>query len=171
MANIKLIIFLLLSCINLMTCRFFLCPTTSDPPEPLDNTDFSLKPITYSDIPLNQVLISDQILVNNHKYGVESIKEYFQNSRYCPENFAIVTKEELDTIISDLGSNAYSKFTDKNGLDMSENIYYLTNTKGSNGDYSKMFMILKNNDIKFEDMEPITYIITGSSQKFHTIYL
>ena len=52
---------------------------------------------------------------------------------------------------------------------MSENIYYLTNTKGSNGDYNKMFMILKNNDIKFEDMDPITYIISGSSQKFHTI--
>ena len=128
-----------------------------------------MKPITYSDIPLNQVLISNQIFVNNHKYGVESTKEYFQNSRYCPENFAIVTKEELDTIIADLGSNAYSKFTDKNGLDMSENIYYLTNTKGSNGDYNKMFMILKNNDIQFEDMDPITYIITGSSQKFHTI--
>ena len=54
---------------------------------------------------------------------------------------------------------------------MSENIYYLTNTKGSNGDYNKMFMILKNNDIIFEDMDPITYIISGSSQKFHTIYL
>ena len=125
-----------------------------------------MKPITYNDIPLNQVLISDQILFNNHKYGVESIKDYFQNSRYCPDNFAIVTKKELDAIISDLGSNAYSKFTDKNGLYMSENIYYLTNTKGSNGDYNKMFMILKNNDIKFEDMDPITYIISVSSKNF-----
>ena len=152
-----------------MTCKFFLCSVTSDPPESLDNTDFSLKQITYSDIPINQVLISNQILVNNHKYGVESTKEYFQNSRYCPENFAILTKEELDTIISDLGSDAYSKFTDQNGLDLSENIYYLTNTKGIGSDYNKMFMILKNNAIQFEDIDPVSYIISGSTQKFHTI--
>ena len=169
MANVKLTIFLIFSCINLMTCRFFLCPSTSDPPEVLDNTDFSLKKITHSDIPINQVLISNKVLVNNHKYGVESIKDYFQNSRYCPENFAILAKDELESIISDLGSDAYSTFTDQNGLDMSENIYYLTNTKGSGGEYNKMFMILKNNAIQFEDIDPVSYIISGSPQKFHTI--
>ena len=56
-----------------------------------------------------------------------------------------------------MGSNAYSIFTDKNGLDMSEGIYYVTNAKGT-GDYYKMFMILKNNAIQFDDLDHASYI-------------
>ena len=152
-----------------MSCRFFMCPETSEPPEALDNTNFSLKPITYSGIPIYQVLISNKVYVNTHKNGVESTKDYLIDAYFCPENFGILKKEELDDVISGLGSNAYSTFTDKNGLDMSEGIYYVTNTKGK-GDYNKMFMILKNNAIQFDDLDPVSYIYNpSSSQKFHTI--
>ena len=169
MANVKLILILQLSCIYLISCRFFICPETSQPPQALGNNNLSLKPITYSGVPINQVLISNEILVNTHKNYADSTKDYLIDAYFCPENFAILKKEELDSIISKLGSNAYSTFTDKNGLDMSEGIYYVTNTKGT-GDYNKMFMILKNNAIQFDDLDPASYIYNpSSSQKFHTI--
>ena len=169
MVSIKLLLFLQLSCIYLISCRFFMCPETPKPPQALGNNNLSLKPITYSGAPINQVLISNEILVNTHKNYADSTKDYLIDAYFCPENFAILKKEELDSIISKLGSNAYSTFTDKNGLDMSEGIYYVTNTKG-NGDYNKMFMILKNNAIQFDDLDPASYIYNpSSSQKFHTI--
>ena len=40
---------------------------------------------------------------------------------------------------------------------MGDNIYYLTNTKG-NGNNNKIFMIIKDGEIKFEDFDPINYI-------------
>mgnify|MGYP007069933421 CR=1 FL=1 len=52
---------------------------------------------------------------------------------------------------------------------MSEGIYYNTNTKG-NGDYNKIFMILKDGEIKFEDFDPVEYVSNPlKTQKFHTI--
>ena len=78
-------------------------------------------------------------------------------------------KEDFDTIINNLGDDALSTFTDTNGLGMAENIYYLTNTKG-NGENNKIFMIIKNGEITFEDFDPINYITDfTSTQRFHTI--
>ena len=135
----------------------------------MDNPNFSFEPVIYDGVPLNPVVISDQVLINNHYRYVESIKTLYTDSLYCPENYTIMKKEELESIISYLGDNAYTTFLDENSLDMSEGIYYVTNTKG-NGDYNKIFMILKDNQIKFEDFDPMSYIMDfTSNQKFHTI--
>ncbi len=84
MANIKFILFLQLTCLYLVSCRLFLCPEISEPPEALDNTDFSLKPYNYSGVLLNQVQISNKVLINTHKYRVQSITDYFEDSDFCP---------------------------------------------------------------------------------------
>ena len=168
MSNNKILILLLYSFIYIASCRFFSCPETSDPPEALDNPNYSFQPIVYDMVSLTPVVTSGKVLVNTHKYGVDSIKDFFKDSDYCPDDFVIPKKEELEAVITNLGDQTYATFTDENGLGMADNIYYLTNTKG-NGDFHKIFMILKNNAIKFEDFDPASYIYSASSQKFHTV--
>ena len=156
-------------CIYLTSSRFFSCPETKNPPETVDNPNYSFEPVEYGGNPLKTVVLSNKVLVNTHFSYVQSVQEYFLDSSYCPENYVIIKKEDLDAIISELGDNAYTTFTNENGLGMSEGIYYVTNTKG-NGNYNKIFMILKNNKIQFEDLDPAIYIYSQSStQKFHSI--
>ena len=168
MSNNKILILLFYSCIYLVSCRFFSCPETSDPPEALDNPNFSFQPILFEGVSLTPVITSGKVLVNTHQYRIDSIKDYYKDSDYCPEDFVIPKKEELEAVINNLGDQAYKTFTDENGLAMADNIYYVTNTKG-NGDYNKIFMILKNNAIQFEDFDPMSFIISASSTKFHTV--
>ena len=78
----------------------------------------------------------------------------YNDSRFCPEDFKIPTKSDYESIISELGSNAYSYFSQVNGLNMKEGLYYLTNTKGSGGSYYKYFLVLKGNSLTFEDKHP-----------------
>ena len=169
MANNKIKALLLFSCICLISSRLFSCPETNEPPETLDNPNFSFKPVSFNGLSLNPLIISDLVLVNPQNDYVQSNKDYLTDSQYCPSEYVIVKKEDIEAIISNLGDNAYSTFTDKNGLAMSEGIYYNTNTKG-NGDYNKIFMILKDGEIKFEDFDPVDYVLDiFRTQKFHTI--
>ena len=168
MSNKTFLIFLFYCYITLTSSRFFKCPDTSSPPEALSDSGSSIPEVSFNDVPLTPVILSGLILVNNHDHYVESKKDYFIDSTYCPSGYVIIKKEELDTIINDLGDNAYSTFTDTSGLDITPGDYYNTNTKG-NGAYNKKFMILKDNTITFEDFDPKNYIIGTSSGKFHTI--
>ena len=167
MVKIQTII-LLFFLINFITSTLFSCPKTNEPPQDLEiNSKFSFKPIDYKDNSLTPVLIGNKVLVNKNTHYVDSIKDLYSDSDYCPENYIILKKEELESIISELGDNAYSKFTEENGLNMKEKIYYVTNTKG-NGDYNKMFMYLENNSITFKDIDPVNAIY-DTSQKYHCI--
>ena len=169
MANIKIKVLLFFSCIYLISSRLFSCPETNEPPETVDNPNYSFGTVSFYGLPLNPVVISNQVFVNPQDDYVQSIKDFLTDSQYCPSEYVIVKKEDLEAIISDLGDKAYSTFTDKNGLAMSEGIYYNTNTKG-NGDYNKIFMILKDGEIKFEDFDPVEYVSNPlKTQKFHTI--
>ena len=169
MADNKIKILLLCSCIYLISSRLFSCPETKEPPQTVDNPNFSFEPVLFYGDPLKLVVISDLVLVNPQNDFVQSIKEDLIDSQYCPSNYVIVKKEDLEAIIDDLGDNAYSTFTDANGLAMEEGIYYNTNTKG-NGDYNKIFMILKDKKIEFEDFDPLDYVQNPMrTQKFHTI--
>ena len=164
----KIIIFYFCSYIYLVSSRYFKCPDSSEPPQALDNPNYSFQPVIFDIDPLTPVILSEKVLVNTHFSYFQSIKDYYIDSYYCPKDFVIIKKDELVTIINDLGDKAYSTFTDKNGLNMSENIYYNINTKG-NGEYNKIFMILKNNKIEFEDFDPYEYMISSKPPKFHTI--
>jgi len=50
---------------------------------------------------------------------------------------------------------------------MKEEIYYITNTKGT-GEYNKMFLYLEDNSITFKDMDPVN-ALWDTSLKFHCI--
>ena len=169
MSNKKIFLIILFYCfIHLTNSRFFQCPETSSPPQALDDSTPSIPEVIFDIDPLTPVILSGQILINNHNSYVESKNNYLTDSFYCPSGYVIIKKEELDIIIKDLGENAYSTFTDTNGLDMSEGIYYNTNTKGK-GKNNKIFMILKNGSITFEDFDPLSYVSGTLSGKFHTI--
>ena len=168
MAKSKIIILLFSFLLNFISCTLFSCPNENEPPQDLEiNSKFSFKSIEYKSYLLNPVLIGNKVLVNKNTHYIDSIKDFYTDSDYCPENYIILLKEELESIISELGDNAYSKLTDAKGLNMKEKIYYVTNTKGT-GAYNKMFMYLENNSITFKDMDPIS-AIWDTSLKFHCI--
>ena len=60
----------------------------------------------------NTFTIFEDIFLN--KNTLESIRlatsGYYDDREYCPENFKIPTKSDYESIISELGSNAYSIF-------------------------------------------------------------
>ena len=168
MVKNKIIILLFSFLLNFISCTLFSCPNENEPPQDLEiNSKFSFKSIEYKSYLLNPVLIGNKVLVNKNTHYIDSIKDFYTDSDYCPENYIILLKEELESIISELGDNAYSKLTDAKGLNMKEKIYYVTNTKGT-GAYNKMFMYLENNSITFKDMDPIS-AIWDTSLKFHCI--
>ena len=133
MSRNKDVIVLLFCCLFHISCRFFSCPGNSEDSPTLDKTDFSLPEVDFYQKPLTPVVIVNKVLVNTQENYKQSIKDYYTDSIYCPTNFLIPKKEELDAIINDLGGKeeAYSTFTNNVGLNMEENIYYLTNTKGN----------------------------------------
>jgi len=153
---------------NCITSTLFSCSKANEPPQDLEiNSKFPFKSIEYKGNSLNPVLIGNKVLVNKNTHYIDSIKDFYLDSDYCPENYIILKKEELESIVSELGNNAYSKFTEENGLNMKEKIYYVTNTKGA-GDYNKIFMYLEDNSITFKDMDPVN-AIWDTSLKFHCI--
>ena len=140
MSNKTFLIFLFYCYITLTSSRFFKCPETSSPPEAFSDSGSSIPEVSFDDVPLTPVILSGLILVNTHHHYVQTISDYFYDSTYCPSGYVIIKKEELETIINDLGENAYSTFTDASGLDITEGYYYNTNTKGR-GAKNKIFMI------------------------------
>ena len=160
-----LLFFFLMNCI---TSTLFSCSKANEPPQDLEiNSKFPFKSIEYKGNSLNPVLIGNKVLVNKNTHYIDSIKDFYLDSDYCPENYIILKKEELESIVYELGNNAYSNYTEENGLNMKEKIYYVTNTKGA-GDYNKIFMYLEDNSITFKDMDPVN-AIWDTSLKFHCI--
>lgn len=92
MVHIKLKILLFCSSIYLISSRLFICPETKDPPETVDNPNYTIGPADFYGSPLTAVALSNQVLVNTHESYVQSIKEYFTDSFYCPSKYVIIKK-------------------------------------------------------------------------------
>ena len=75
---------------------------------------------------------------------------YYEDSEFCPKGFKIPLKEDYESVIKQLGKDAYSVFTDPNGFNMQPKTYYLTNTKGQEL-FSKIKIYLEDKNIKFID--------------------
>ena len=89
MSKNKIILLCFYSCLIQISCRFFICPETQTSPSALDNTDFSLPKVQYDINSVNPVIISNKVLINNHKKGGESTKEYYDDSKFCPANYVV----------------------------------------------------------------------------------
>ena len=148
---------LLLFCVNLSLSELF-CPKERELPEEI-KTDSSytintINPVKYLEEDFKAIQIADKIFLNKSKGKfIWSSSALHPDSEFCPENFVIPKKEDYQSVIAQLGSNAYSTFTDPNGFNMEEKNYYVTNTKGK-GKFTKYFMYLDGTNIKFIDTEP-----------------
>ena len=149
-------LFILLLLVNSIFPYHF-CTNSNKPPEKItDDPSKIINPVIYKGNEYLTVQAGKQIFLNKN---TASFIDYatsteYEDSRYCPDDFKIPTKLDYESLISELGSNAYSYFSNENGLNMKVGIYYLTNTIAPSGGFNKYFLYLENNSIKFADQHP-----------------
>ena len=152
--SLQVLIFFIL--VNFISTYTF-CTSSNKPPEKIVNdTSKIINPVIYKGNEYLTVQAGKQIFLNKN---TASFIDYatsteYEDSRYCPDDFKIPTKLDYESLISELGSNAYSYFSNENGLNMKVGIYYLTNTIAPSGGFNKYFLYLENNSIKFADQHP-----------------
>ena len=128
------------------------------PQEIENNPSFTLEPIIKDSEQYETIQISNQIFLNKDHSRINSrTTALYDDSLFCPNDFIIPKKEHYELIISQLGANAYSTFTDPNGFNMQRGKYYLTNTKGKEKNTkNKIFMYLDGTNIKFTGYDPFS---------------
>ena len=152
--SLQVLVFFIL--VNFISTYTF-CTSSNKPPEKIVNdTSKIINPVIYKGNEYLTVQAGKQIFLNKN---TASFIDYatsteYEDSRYCPDDFKIPTKLDYESLISELGSNAYSYFSNENGLNMKVGIYYLTNTIAPSGGFNKYFLFLENNSIKFADQHP-----------------
>jgi len=152
--SLQVLVFFIL--VNFISTYTF-CTSSNKPPEKIVNdTSKIINPVIYKGNEYLTVQAGKQIFLNKN---TASFIDYatsteYEDSRYCPDDFKIPTKLDYESLISELGSNAYSYFSNENGLNMKVGIYYLTNTIAPSGGFNKYFLYLENNSIKFADQHP-----------------
>lgn len=143
-----LLIFILCFFIN-STNEYLFCPEKSNPPRDIqDDTKFSIKPekdgIYYNTTKINEKYFYINYTTENLYYSV------YESYDYCPKDFEIPTKEDFESLISSLGSDAYSILTNPEGLGMTSSTYYVTRNKTDT--FNFYFMHLDGENIKVEDL-------------------
>ena len=152
--SLQVLVFFIL--VNFISTYTF-CTSSNKPPEKIVNdTSKIINPVIYKGNEYLTVQAGKQIFLNKN---TASFIDYatsteYEDSRYCPDDFKIPTKLDYESLISELGSNAYSYFSNENGLNMKVVIYYLTNTIAPSGGFNKYFLFIENNSIKFADQHP-----------------
>ena len=154
----------LLFCANLCLSELF-CPKEKELPEEI-KTDSSytintINPVKYSGGDYKAIQIANKIFLNKSdgKFTWSS-SALHPDSQFCPVDFVIPKKEDYESIIKQLGADAYSKFTEPNGFNIQAGKYYLTNTRGKETlSFNKMFMYLDGTNFKFIEFDP--YVENG----------
>ncbi len=141
--------------INLIFSLSFCTKSNKAPEEIKIDTSKIIKPNflgkDYQIIEISNKIFLSEDTKDKIKYATSGI---FSNSEFCPKDFIIPLKTDYENIINNLGPNAISSFTNKNGFNITEGKYYLTNTKGKSDIYSNVFMYLEGNSLKFTEKIP-----------------
>ena len=149
--SIKLIIMIYMT--NIIFCLLY-CPNSNKPPQEIEiDESKTIKPIFYSNKTYTSINIANKIFLteDTHEGFEHSQSSPYPDSDYCPTDFKIPLQEDYKRVIDNLGSKAYTVFTDKNGFNMEKGKYYLTNTRGTKDLTSKMLLYLDGNSLKFLD--------------------
>ena len=149
--SIKLIIMIYMT--NIIFCLLY-CPNSNKPPQEIEiDESKTIKTIFYSNKTYTSINIANKIFLteDTHEGFQYSWSSPYPDSDYCPTDFKIPLQEDYKKVIDNLGSKAYTVFTDKNGFNMEKGKYYLTNTKGTKYLTSKMLLYLDGNSLKFLD--------------------
>ena len=105
MANYKILLLIFCCLFYLVTSRFIVCPETSDPPETLNF--IPLESVDFFWTSLNPVVLSEKLLINTINNYMESTKNYYTDSLYCPQKYSILKKEDYEDIIKSLGQSIF----------------------------------------------------------------
>ena len=165
MINKMALFFVFFICLNYITCSIF-CPKTNKAPREIKiNKTYTINPVKYLNEDYIAIQVGNKVFLNRYKGKfIDNSGSYFVDSRFCPEGFKIPLKKDFESVLEQLGKNAYSILTDPNGFNMTERTYYLTNTIGNKSFYSKYFMYLDGTKIKFLDSDTSS-IIGNLSQR------
>ena len=116
------------------------CKKSSPPRNIKINHNFTINPIKYNNKELTSFQIADRIVIKEN-FFLGYYTSRYNISQFCPPNFIIPYKEDYENIISKLGNNAYSTFTNENGFNMVKEKYYLTNTKGNTDTWYSFYLM------------------------------
>ena len=105
--------------INIISCEL-VCSGANNPPQEITiDSSKTINPISFKDKSYNSVNAGNKIFLTEDTGALGSITSgLFPDTTYCPEDFIIPYKTYFEEAITNLGSNAYTFFTDKNGLNM-----------------------------------------------------
>ena len=143
-------------------------PKKKDSPQEIQiDESYSINPINYSGEEYTVIQVANKIFLNKSKGPIYSATSgLYANSDFCPTDFIIPKKEDYESLISKLGLDAYNILIDEKGFHMEEKSYYLTNTKGEEGNFNKIFMYLDGNNIKFIDSAPSDKMVFQAKKLF-----
>lgn len=129
-------------------------PTAPSPPQTIKvNSSYTIKPVFNNKV-VHTINIKNRILIKESPDMPGSmVSSSYPSSKYCPTDFKIPTKEFYSSLISALGTSAYSTLTKASGLNMSENLYYLTSNKTKTSTFSFIFLYFKNGKVLLEDLD------------------
>ena len=148
--------------INIISCEL-VCSGANNPPQEItiDNSK-TINPISFKDKSYNSVNAGNKIFLTEDTGSLGSITSgLFSDTTYCPEDFIIPYKTDFEEAITNLGSNAYTFFTDENGLNMQVGKLYLTNTinRDNKNTFYKAMLYLEDNTIKFKEDSPFGAVV------------
>lgn len=132
------------------TNEYLFCPEKSNAPRDIQNDpNFSIKPEKKGQF-YDYVKIQNEYFYINYTI-FQLCYSVYESYESCPKDFEIPTKEDFESLISNLGSEAYSILTSPEGLNMTSTTYYVTKTKTDT--FNFYFMHLDGENIKVEDLK------------------
>ena len=163
---IILIYILSLSYIPKILSLVRICPDDEPSvPKSIDNAkSFTLNSITVNEtlfhpvIVGNQIFLHENILLNTSLFNTNEI--LFQ----CPDGYRVPTYDDYRDLITNLGDQAFSTFTDSSssGFNLSANNYAITNTKSNNDSHAFNFYSLFCNSSTNEcNLQSTDLVLTG----------
>jgi len=147
-----IIILLLFELISSLTY----CPKTRKSPETIEvDQSKVINPVTFQGKNYHTIQVGSKIFLNDNTFNSISsgTTALYADSTFCPTDFKIPIKSDYESLLSELGSNAYSVMTSPTGFNMQKGKYYLTNTKGETR-FNKIFLYIDGSSLKFIDEDP-----------------
>ena len=148
--------------IYIISCEL-ICKKPKNLPQQMEiDESKTINPIIYNGKSYSSINVGNKIFLSENTYiSLNQVHSgFYSDSEYCPEDFIIPLKSDYEEAIKNLGSKAYEVFTDKNGFNMEEGKYYLTNTKGDPENiFDKMLLYIDNKSFKFVAQTPWNIVI------------
>ena len=104
---------------NYIYCSIF-CPKTNKAPQEIQiNKTYTINPVKYLDENYTAIQLGNKVFLNRFKGKfILNSNTYFEDSEFCPDGFKIPLKEDFESVLKQLGNNAYSIISDAKGFNM-----------------------------------------------------